>query len=90
MVLVQNPSTNIIIHLTTRTLCASAHIRQNILAVAWRQFRWGLDRSFLMKNFFLLALIAYPARYGASGIMSFIVNQDGTVYENIWARTRQR
>jgi len=43
-----------------------------------------------MKNFFLLALIAYPARYGASGIMSFIVNQDGTVYEKIRARTRQR
>jgi len=27
------------------------------------------------------ALIAYPARYRASGIMSFIVNQDGVVYE---------
>jgi hypothetical protein len=27
------------------------------------------------------AVIAYPARYGASGIMSFIVNQDGLVYE---------
>ena len=27
------------------------------------------------------AVIAYPARYGASGIMSFIVNQDGVVYE---------
>jgi Protein of unknown function (DUF2950) len=27
------------------------------------------------------ALIAYPARYGASGIMSFIVNQDAIVYE---------
>jgi hypothetical protein len=27
------------------------------------------------------ALIAYPARYRASGIMSFIVNQDGMVYE---------
>jgi hypothetical protein len=26
-------------------------------------------------------VIAYPARYGASGIMSFIVNQDGVVYE---------
>ena len=28
------------------------------------------------------AVIAYPARYGASGIMSFIVNHDGVVYEN--------
>jgi Protein of unknown function (DUF2950) len=27
------------------------------------------------------AVIAYPARYGASGIMSFIVNHDGVVYE---------
>jgi len=27
------------------------------------------------------ALVAYPARYGTSGIMTFIVNQDGQVYE---------
>jgi len=27
------------------------------------------------------AVIAYPARYGASGVMSFIVNHDGVVYE---------
>lgn len=27
------------------------------------------------------AVIAYPARYGASGIMSFLVNQDGLIYE---------
>jgi hypothetical protein len=27
------------------------------------------------------ALIAFPARYGDSGIMSFIVNQDGTIYQ---------
>ena len=27
------------------------------------------------------AVVAYPARYGASGIMSFLVNQDGVVYE---------
>ena len=27
------------------------------------------------------AVIAYPARYGASGIVSFLVNQDGLVYE---------
>ncbi len=26
-------------------------------------------------------LIAYPARYGASGIMTFIVNQEGVVYQ---------
>jgi hypothetical protein len=28
-----------------------------------------------------VALIAYPAQYGASGIMSFIVNHDGVVYQ---------
>jgi DUF2950 family protein len=27
------------------------------------------------------AAIAYPARYGVSGVMSFIVNQDGVVYQ---------
>ncbi len=27
------------------------------------------------------ALVAYPARYGASGIMTFLVNQEGTIYE---------
>jgi Protein of unknown function (DUF2950) len=27
------------------------------------------------------ALVAYPATYGNSGVMTFIVNQDGTVYE---------
>ena len=27
------------------------------------------------------ALVAYPASYGTSGIMTFIVNHDGTVYE---------
>ncbi|HEV2175309.1 MAG TPA: DUF2950 family protein, partial [Nitrospira sp.] len=27
------------------------------------------------------AVVAYPARYGASGSLSFLVNQDGLVYE---------
>lgn len=27
------------------------------------------------------ALLAYPARYGASGIMTFMVNQEGAIYE---------
>src|SRR3954451_6000972 len=27
------------------------------------------------------ALVAYPAMYGSSGVMTFVVNQDGTVYE---------
>jgi hypothetical protein len=28
------------------------------------------------------AVIAYPARYGASGVTSFLVNHDGVIYEN--------
>ena len=27
------------------------------------------------------AMVAYPAQYGASGIMTFVVNQNGTVYQ---------
>jgi hypothetical protein len=27
------------------------------------------------------ALVAYPSKYGSSGIMTFIVNQDGVVYQ---------
>ena len=27
------------------------------------------------------ALIAYPAKYASSGVMTFIVNQSGVVYE---------
>ncbi len=26
-------------------------------------------------------LVAYPANYGASGVMTFIINHDGVVYE---------
>jgi hypothetical protein len=27
------------------------------------------------------ALVAFPAQYGASGVMTFLVNHDGVVYE---------
>ncbi len=27
------------------------------------------------------AVVAYPARYGASGVMTFLVNHDGTIYQ---------
>jgi hypothetical protein len=27
------------------------------------------------------ALVAYPAKYGSSGVMTFMVNQDGIVYQ---------
>ncbi len=29
------------------------------------------------------ALVAFPAKFGDSGVMTFIVNQDGVVYEKI-------
>ncbi len=36
------------------------------------------------------AFVAYPAQYGSSGVMTFIVNQDGTVYEkNLGPETTQ-
>ena len=33
------------------------------------------------------ALVAFPARYGVSGIMTFTVNHDGVVYQKAWGRT---
>jgi hypothetical protein len=33
------------------------------------------------------AVLAYPARYGASGVMTFIVNQDGKVYQKNLGKT---
>lgn len=40
-------------------------------------------RNFLVKGRMIggFAVIAYPARYGASGVTSFIVNHDGVIYE---------
>jgi len=35
------------------------------------------------------AVAAYPAKYGVSGVMSFIVNHDGTVYEKDLGRATQ-
>jgi hypothetical protein len=36
------------------------------------------------------ALVAYPAKYGSSGIMTFIVNHDGVVYQkDLGIKTRQ-
>ena len=36
------------------------------------------------------ALVAYPAEYGDSGIMTFIVNQDGVVYEKDLGRDTEK
>ena len=43
----------------------------------------GGAHSYIVKGEMMggFGLIAYPAQYGVSGIKSFIVNQDGTVYE---------
>jgi len=37
-----------------------------------------LIRGMMIAGF---GLVAYPAQYGASGVMTFIVNHDGVVYE---------
>ena len=43
----------------------------------------GGAREYLVKGKLIggFGLLAYPARYGASGVMSFMVNHDGVIYE---------
>lgn len=36
------------------------------------------------------ALVAYPAEYGNSGIMTFMVNQEGTIYEKKFGKNTKR
>jgi hypothetical protein len=37
------------------------------------------------------ALVAWPAEYGVSGVMTFLVNQNGTVYErDLGPKTEER
>lgn len=36
------------------------------------------------------ALVAYPAKYGSSGIMTFIVNHDGVVYEKNLGKSTEK
>jgi hypothetical protein len=36
------------------------------------------------------ALVAYPAKYGASGVMTFVVNQGGVVYQKDLGRNTQK
>jgi len=36
------------------------------------------------------ALVAYPAKYGSSGIMTFIVNHDGVVYQKDLGRSTEK
>jgi len=44
----------------------------------------GGARSYLVNGELVrgFAFVAYPAEYRNSGVMTFIVNQDGTIYEN--------
>jgi hypothetical protein len=41
-------------------------------------------RDYLVKGKMIggFAVVAYPARYGVSGVKSFLVNHDGVIYEN--------
>jgi hypothetical protein len=36
------------------------------------------------------ALVAYPAQYGNSGVMTFVVNQEGTIYEKNLGKNTKR
>jgi hypothetical protein len=52
----------------------------------------GGKKNYIVKNNMVggFAFIAYPAEYRATGVMSFIVNQDGNIYEkNLGTDTTQ-
>jgi hypothetical protein len=36
------------------------------------------------------ALVAYPAKYASSGVMTFIVNRDGVVYQKDLGRNTEK
>ena len=38
----------------------------------------------------VFGLVAYPAKFGASGILTFIINQEGTIYEKNLERNTGR
>jgi len=48
--------------------------------------------NYVVKEKMLLgfALVAYPAQYGNSGVMSFIVNQEGSIYEKNLGKNTKR
>jgi hypothetical protein len=37
-----------------------------------------------------VALLAFPAQYRVSGVMTFLINQNGVVYQRIWGRRPRR
>jgi hypothetical protein len=52
----------------------------------------GGSYNYLVKGKMILgfAIVAYPAEYGNSGVMTFMVNQEGTIYEkNLGKNTRR-
>jgi hypothetical protein len=49
-------------------------------------YRYLVDGKMLLG----FALVAYPAEYGNSGVMTFIVNQEGTIYEKDLGRNTRR
>lgn len=48
--------------------------------------------NYVVKGKMLLgfALVAYPAEYGNSGVMTFMVNQEGTIYEKDLGKSSRR
>ncbi|MHB8697549.1 MAG: DUF2950 domain-containing protein [Sulfuricaulis sp.] len=48
--------------------------------------------NYLVKGHMIggFALVAYPAQYGVSGIMTFLINQDGVVYQKDLGRNTAR
>jgi hypothetical protein len=62
-----------------------------ILTAQGKQAQGGA-RDYLVKGKMIggFAVVAYPAEYGTSGVMTFMVNQDGVVYEkNLDVKTAQ-
>jgi hypothetical protein len=47
--------------------------------------------SYLVKNKMIggFAIVAYPAKYGVSGVMTFLVNHDGVVYQKNLGKTTE-
>jgi len=52
----------------------------------------GGDFDYVVKGRMILGfgLVAYPAKYGSSGVMTFIVNQEGTIYEKDLGKNTNR
>jgi DUF2950 family protein len=67
-------------HIAPGEACHGYHLR--ILTAQGAHVNGGaqsyLQDGVLKKGF---ALVAWPAEYGKTGVMSFIVNQDGQVYQ---------